>query len=158
MSSSRFLVELVGGQHELRPEDAGDVITWMTTFLNAYLDVRSDPGAMGRFIRMAQVTGGRPDVVTIDVHVPFASTGGEVRAVEFWNDVTNHYFMAAGQGEIDGILAGSAGGGWHLTGESFKVWPSAPADSSVAPVCRFYGRPAGGPNSHFFTASADECE
>jgi len=28
----------------------------------------------------------------------------------------------------------------------------------VAPVCRFYGVPAGGPNSHFFTASAAECD
>ena len=28
----------------------------------------------------------------------------------------------------------------------------------MAPVCRFYGAAAGGPNSHFFTASPDECE
>ena len=47
MSSSRYLVELVGGQHELRPEDAGDVLTWMVTFLNAYLDVRTDPRRHG---------------------------------------------------------------------------------------------------------------
>ncbi len=35
-----------------------------------------------------------------------------------------------------------------------------PADAftTVAPVCRFYGVPAGGPNSHFFTASAAECD
>lgn len=160
MGSSRYLVELVGGEHELRAEDAGDVLTWMVTFLNAYLDVPSDPGAMGRFIRMGQVTGGRPDVLTLDVHVPFANAAGEARAVEFWNEHLDHYFMAAGQGEIDGILSGAAGPGWHRTGESFKVWPQMPADTFVAagPVCRFYGVPAGGPNSHFFTASTQECE
>ena len=44
--------------------------------------------------------------------------------------------------------------------ESFKVWPQMPADTftAAAPVCRFYGAPAGGPNSHFFTASSEECE
>jgi dienelactone hydrolase len=158
--SSRYLVELVGGMHELRPEDAGDVLTWMVTFLNAYLDVRSDPSAMARFIRMRQVTGGREDNLIVDVHEPFANTGGEVRALEFHNTILDHYFLAAGQDEIDSILAGGAGPGWELTRESFKVWPQMPADTltQAAPVCRFYGALAGGPNSHFFTASADECE
>jgi hypothetical protein len=157
--SSRYLVELVGGQHELRPQDAGDVLTWMVTYLNAYLDVRADPTAMARFIRMRQVVGGREDNLIVDVHDPFPNEGGEVRAVEFHNTDLDHYFVAAGQGEIDGILAGAAGHGWELTRQSFKVWPQMPADATTmaAPVCRFYGALAGGPNSHFFTASADEC-
>ena len=158
MGSSRYLVELQGGEHELRPEDAGDVLTWTTVFLHAYLDHNHDPTAMARFIRMAQVTGGRPDTVTMDVHVPFPGANGEVPVVEFWNEITNHYFIAAGQGEIDGILAGVAGAGWQLTGQSFKGWLTAPPAElfpSVGPVCRFYGA---GPNSHFFTASAPECE
>ncbi len=158
--SSRYLVELQGGQHELRPEDAGDLLTWMVTFLNAYLDVGSDPTAMARFIRMRQVAGGRVDNMIVDVHQPFANSGGEVRAVEFYNNPLEHYFVAAGRDEIDGILAGAAGPGWELSRESFKVWPQMPSDTFVAaaPVCRFYGALAGGPNSHFFTASAEECE
>jgi hypothetical protein len=158
--SSRYLVELVGGEHELRAEDAGDVLTWMVTFLNAYLDVRSDPGAMARFIRMRQVVGGREDNLTIDVHQPFANLPGETVAAEFHNTLLDHYFVAASRGEIDGILDGAAGPGWSLTGQSFKVHPTMPADTftGVGPVCRFYGMPAGGPNSHFFTASAEECE
>jgi hypothetical protein len=157
MSSSRYLVELVGGEHELRPEDAGDVLTWTVTFLNAYLRVAHDPGAMGRLIRMRQVVGGRVDNLIVDAHVPFAAAEGETQVKEFWNGITNHYFMAAGQGEIDGILAGAAGPGWQLTGESFKAWPQMPSDTFVTagPVCRFYGP---GPNSHFFTASAAECD
>jgi hypothetical protein len=160
MGSSRYLVELVGGQHELRPQDASDLLTWMVTFLNAYLDVRGDPDAMARFIRMRQVTGGREDNLTVDVHVPFANVGGEARALEFYNTLLAHYFIAAGQDEIDNILAGGAGAGWELTRQSFKVWPAIPPDalSRVGPVCRFYGALAGGPNSHFFTASPSECD
>lgn len=160
MGSSRYLVELEGGQHELRPQDAGDVLTWMVTFLDAYLEVPSRPGAMARFIRMRQVNGGRQDNLAVDVHVPFANTGGETRALEFHNTFLDHYFLAAGQDEIDSIRNGGAGEGWELTGESFKVWPQMPPDTftAVGPVCRFYGRPAGGPNSHFFTASASECD
>jgi serine protease len=115
---------------------------------------------MGRFIRMRQVTGGRVDNMIHDVHVPFANAGGETRAIEYRHSGLDHYFVAAGQDEIDILDNGGGGGGWQRTGESFKVWPQMPSDTfvTVAPACRFYGRPAGGPNSHFFTASASECE
>ena len=62
-AASRYLVALIGGQHELRPEDAGDLFTWMVTFLDAYLGVQADPGAMTRLIRMRGVTGDRKSVV-----------------------------------------------------------------------------------------------
>ncbi len=157
---SRYLVQLVGGRHELRPEDAGDVFTWTITFLDAYLQVPADPGAMARFIRMNGVTGGRDDSLVVDVHVPFPPEAGDTPVVEFHNTVLDHYFMAAGAGEIAGIDAGAAGPGWERTGESFKAWLAMPADPSVlaAPVCRFYGVPAGGPNSHFFTSDPAECD
>ena len=160
MGGSRYFVELVGGEHEFRAEDAGDLFTWMVTFYNAYLQVPHDPGAMARLIRMRQVRGGREDNLLIDVHVPFANAAGETRALEFYNTHLDHFFMAAGADEIAAILAGAAGPGWHLTGESFKVHPQMPSDTftGVGPVCRFYGVPAGGPNSHFFTASSEECE
>ncbi|MEO5694045.1 MAG: hypothetical protein ABIQ72_13045 [Usitatibacter sp.] len=158
MGSSHYLVSLEGGEHELRPEDASDVITWMVTFMNAYMDVPYDPGAMARFIRMGRVNGGRQDNLVVDVHKPFANVGEEVVAREFHNDILDHYFVAAGQDEIDIIQNGGAGPGWHLTGESFKVMPTASqARGPTAPVCRFYGGLSGGPNSHFFTASAEEC-
>lgn len=157
---SRYLVEMEGGQHELRSEDVGDLFTWMVTFLNAYLEVPTDTTAMARFIRMRGVTGGYPDAVTIDAHVPAKFAAGEAPVREFYHPQLDHYFIAAGQGEIDGILAGAAGAGWELTGESFKAWLDMPSDTFVAaaPVCRFYGVPAGGPNSHFFTAEAGECD
>ena len=159
MRGTRYLVSLQGGQHELRAEDAGDLFTWMVTFYNAYLQVPWAPNAMGQLIKLAEVNGGRRDILKVDVHVP--QPGGNERvAVEFWNSVLNHYFMAAGQDEIDILDNGGGGGSWHRTGQGFKVWPQMPADTftDVAPVCRFYGGMNGGPNSHFFTASGSECD
>jgi fermentation-respiration switch protein FrsA (DUF1100 family) len=170
---SRFLVELAEGQHELRPEDVGDVFTWTITFLRAYLDVPEGAdaaaanSAMARFIKMKSVVGGRVDTITIDVHVPsaaprvaFPDTTGETRAIEFFNTILGHFFVAAGPDEIAGIRSGAAGPGWVETGQSFKVFDRMIADAAgtAAPVCRFYGVPAGGPNSHFFTASPSECD
>lgn len=159
-ASSHYLVQLIDGKHEFRPEDAGDLFTWMITFLDAYLDVPTDPGAMARFIHMNGVTGGRDDNMVVDVHVPFATTRGDTDVIEFHNTILDHYFIAADPGEIDGIDHGAAGPGWERTGEAFKAWLTMPLDASAAavPVCRFYGAPAGGPNSHFFTASASECD
>ena len=156
MGSSRYLVELVGGEHELRPQDAGDVITWMVTFFNAYLEVKSDPAAMARLIRMRQVVGGREDNLIMDVHVPLAATHGEVPAVEFHNTLLDHYFVTAVPVEIESVL-NMAAAGWELTGQSFKGWLQVPPDtfSTVSPVCRFY---APGPRSHFYTAVPSECE
>jgi hypothetical protein len=159
---SHFMSELIDGQHELRPEDAGILFTWMITYYDAYLGIPFDPTAMARFIRMDQVasSAGRENHVIVDVHVPFANASGEATALEFYNTYLGHYFMAAGQDEIAAIEAGAAGPGWQLTGQSFKVWPLMPTDaafSAATPVCRFYGVPAGGPNSHFFTASPSEC-
>jgi predicted dienelactone hydrolase len=154
---SRYLVQLPDGKHEFRAEDAGDLFTWMITFLDAYLHEPGDPDAMARFIKMSGVTGGRDDKMIIDVHVPFAPAAGDVAALEFFNTNLGHYFVSAGPGENAGILAGAAGPGWVLTGESFKAWlipPSATAFPQVSPVCRFY---APGANTHFFTAEAGEC-
>ncbi|MGZ5036912.1 MAG: alpha/beta hydrolase family protein [Usitatibacter sp.] len=157
--SSRYMVELVGGQHEFRPEDAGDVFTWMVTFLRAYLRVDVDPGAMGRFVVMQTVTGGRQDNLTVDVHVPFANAGGEVTVRELYNSRLNHYYLATDDAEVQSILAGNYGAGWSLTGQGFKAWPAMPADAftTVAPVCRFEPLRRGRPYSAFFTADAGEC-
>ena len=158
--SSRYLVELVDGRHELRPEDTDDLFTWMVTFLNAYLDVGTDPGAMGRLIRMNGVVGGRQDDLLVDVHVPFPDSGGEVTMREFYNSIINHYFITADAAEINMIGAGGAGAGWELTGQGFKAWPQMRADTfgATVPVCRFRAAFRSATISSFFTASASECD
>ena len=158
--SSHYMVELDGGKHELLPENVGDVLTWTTTFLNAHLKNPADGGAMARFIRMKNVEGGAVDNLSIDVHRPAASgASGEAMVTEFYNTALGHFFIAAGADEIAYIDGGGAGPGWTRTGESFRA--SRTADSAVAAgwagACRFYGRPAGGPNSHFFTVDPQEC-
>ena len=158
---SRYMVSMAGGQHELRPQDAGDLITWMVTYFNAYLEVRGGREAMARFIKMAQVAGGREDSVIVDVHVPtvFNAALFERPAVEFYNTNLDHYFIAGSQAEVDIILAGGAGPGWVLTNQSHKIYLDAPPGGPpVNQVCRFYGATVGGPNSHFFAADAAACE
>ena len=160
---SRYVVSFAGGEHELRPQDVGDLVTWVITFLDAYLNVPyNGASAMTRFIKMGQVQGGREDTVSVDVHVPtsFNAANFERPAVEFYNTALNHYFVAGSQFEVDYILAGNAGQGWVLTNEAFKIYLDTPPTLGrpVNQVCRFYGVPAGGPNSHFFAADADACE
>jgi Platelet-activating factor acetylhydrolase, isoform II len=158
-TSSRYMVELVDGQHELRPEDVGDLFTWMVTFFNAYLDVRADPGAMGRFVRMASVTGGRQDNLTVDVHVPFAAATGELAVTELYNSVLNHYYITTSASEALQLLNGT-GSAWQLTGQGFKASPQPQIFTfltSVVPVCRFDAYRRSGASSAFFTADAAEC-
>ena len=86
----------------------------------------------------------------------FAGNTGSVTAtvsgvVEFYNTGLDHYFITANGPEAASIDAGGSGPGWERTGNVFKA-------GGPNPVCRFYGvQAAGGPNSHFYTADADEC-
>lgn len=86
---------------------------------------------------------------------------GAAPVVEFYNARLGHYFMTPDAGEIAGIERGDAGPGWVRTGFAFEplgpcTWRSGrPCPSR--PVCRFYGTPGIGPNSHFYTADPDEC-
>jgi hypothetical protein len=71
--------------------------------------------------------------------------------VEYHNDILGHYFSAYDGAEAQIIDAGGAGPGWRRTGTSFK-------SGGARPVCRFYGTPGIGPNSHFHTIEPAECE
>ncbi len=159
-ASSRYMVQWIDGLHELRPQDAGNLFTWMVTFYGAYLDLWQDPTAMARFIRMNTVVGGRDNSMIVDVHVPFADQGTEATAIEFYNAIINHYFVSADPAEIAAVRSGDAGNGWRETGLGFKAWMQMPADTlaTVAPACRFrlpYTRFA---SSVFYTTSGAECD
>jgi hypothetical protein len=71
--------------------------------------------------------------------------------VEFENSTLRHYFTTYDNAEARGVDAGAAGPGWRRTGISFRP-------GGGAAVCRFYGTPGVGPNSHFYTADPGECE
>jgi len=80
-----------------------------------------------------------------------------VDAIEYYNAALDHYFVTAFPDEISKLDTGFFVG-WQRTGQSFKV---AAANESLAggtPVCRFYGSPKSGLDSHFYSASPAECD
>ena len=58
-----------------------------------------------------------------------------------------YFFYAASRDEQLALDQVSA---WSRTGRTFR-------SGGYVPVCRFYGSPSPGPNTHFFSASASEC-
>lgn len=87
-----------------------------------------------------------------------------VPVIEFYNVTLKHYFLTASAAEAAGVDAGAAGPGWQRTGENFRAWQPVGAGSLVGvpqlaqTVCRFYGTPGRGPNSHFYTINMPECD
>lgn len=86
---------------------------------------------------------------------------GEVRAVQYFHPAFYHYFMTANPVEIAALDAKVPIGferpaTWARTGLRLIVL-DAPGPGTV-PVCRFFTDRFAGKASHFFTASAAECE
>lgn len=70
----------------------------------------------------------------------------------FFHPGINHYFVTAGEDEAELVRAN----GWHSADAGFNVWPAdGPAPEAALPVCRFYSSLV---NSHFYTASEEECD
>jgi uncharacterized protein (DUF1800 family) len=78
-------------------------------------------------------------------------------AIEYYNTNLNHYFITAEPSEQASVESGGAGPGWKKTGDSFMVFAASAPPGDANLVCRFYGSVSPGPNSHFYTASAEEC-
>lgn len=156
MMGTRYVVSLPGVTHGLAPVNVPEVFTWAITFLNAHLkDAATVRASRTKLARMQQVIGGSDENVGIDVLVPDPLRTAETRVTEFYNSNLNHYFITPYTSEANGILLGAAGPGWARTEIDFNAWQDA--SSTGGPVCRFYGTPGRGPNSHFFTADAGEC-
>ncbi|CAG0992195.1 hypothetical protein BURK1_02330 [Burkholderiales bacterium] len=78
-------------------------------------------------------------------------------AIEFHRASADHSFVSSDAAEIAALDAGVFAG-WTRTGESFGVEPAGTRSGAQrTPVCRFYGRPEAGLDSHFFSASPAEC-
>ena len=76
-------------------------------------------------------------------------------AIEYFNAALGHYFLTAFAEEAAALDAGAFAGAWQRTGYALPVWP--PTDAGTADVCRFFGVPHVGPNTHFYTGQAAEC-
>ena len=85
------------------------------------------------------------------------SVEGYAIAVEYFAPSLGHYFYTSDNAEIAALDNGTIPG-WTRTGESFHVIPAAAQPTTAASVCRFYGLPQAGLNSHFFTSFQSECD
>ena len=99
-----------------------------------------------------------PALVLLTAACAFSAPAGAfisyATVVEYFNEGTGHYFLTADNSEMLSIRNGAAGPGWRATGYQFQAYDVSLPLGGV-PVCRFY---APSPNSHFFTASAEECD
>ena len=115
---------------------------------------------------LARVKGSDFEAVDVTPFSARTNDGGvfaSETATEYYNSILDHYFMASSDADRAFVDAGDAGPGWSRTGQSFGV--AASARDGWAPVCRFYGNPQVGPdgrrigpNSHFYTIDAGECD
>lgn len=79
------------------------------------------------------------------------------KVIEFYSAARDHYFMTADAVEIARLDSGETPG-WERTGESFTAFQANRAPDALGmPVCRFYGRPEYGLDSHFYAVSPAEC-
>lgn len=139
------------------------VTTPMGTFTNA-LHVREQRGSgYTRDVWYAQGVGmvrwmdGAEEALLARVTMPTGLVPAVARAVEYFHSGLHHYFMTADATEIDALDNGRFLG-WERTGMSFNVVdPAAHTSGMASAVCRYYGSPAYGLNTHFYSASPDEC-
>jgi hypothetical protein len=143
--------------------DAGDCSVGRAVAAGASctLNLTFAPAAAGP--RSAQVVVDAPQLASL-VALPLRGRGidttrGSVEAIEFFHAARNHYFLTTVPEEAAHIDSGGVGPGWARTGQRFRVWPvEAEAPVGAADVCRFFGTPHLGPEAHFFTANAVECD
>ena len=77
--------------------------------------------------------------------------------IEYHSAALDHYFITANAGEIADLDNG-VHKGWARTGKSFKAYAvGSTGNTGRRPVCRAYGNPAAGLDSHFYSASPQEC-
>ena len=76
--------------------------------------------------------------------------------VEYYNSSLDHYFITASDTEKAALDNGSQRG-WARTGVEFEAYATDVTGVNANQVCRYYGRPDAGLDSHFYSASPDEC-
>lgn len=98
------------------------------------------------------------ETITFDV-APRIAPAAKTKAVEYFHQKLNHYFLTASLAEIASLDSTSSFSGWTRTGFEYVVGAHAFVDGEpLSPVCRFYGSITPGPNSHFYTAFPAECQ
>ena len=76
--------------------------------------------------------------------------------IEFYNQSLDHYFITADTQETADLDNG-VHPGWKRTGLTFQAIKPGETVAGSVPICRFYGSPAKGLDSHFYSANVAEC-
>jgi hypothetical protein len=106
---------------------------------------------------MVRWMDGTEEAVLAKVTMPTGPVPAVKRAVEYFNSGLGHYFMTADGAEIDVLDSGRLVG-WQRTGMSFNVVDAEANTSGMASaVCRYYGSPAHGLDTHFYSGSPEQC-
>ena len=92
--------------------------------------------------------GKRPE--PFQLHSRDAYGPNEIRA-------SDHYFITQAVNEMRDLDTG-VHSGWARTGRSVLASLPNQGTTTTNPVCRFYGQPAAGLDSHFYSASVTECD
>ena len=157
MAGPRGHVLLAGQGHDLDPSSAADIVTWSLGFLDAW--VSGNAAARSKLTQVVSVEGGLDDRKELYVDPTGGGSGGTgevVDTIEFYNASLDHYFITAFPEEAAMLDAGVEVPGWKRTNYAFRSWKAGTGPGNDA--CRFFGTPGVGPNSHFYTNNASECE
>lgn len=112
--------------------------------VNYYLATRVPGGAYGEF----QLRKSEPLVV---LSYP------EMRPIlEYYHAGLQHYFITGDYDEQVGLDTGVFSG-WTRTGVELLGYMAMSPTPPLSPVCRYYGLPSAGLNTHFYSVNAAEC-
>ena len=138
------------------------VVTPAGTFANA-LHVRERRGdGYERDVWYAPDVGvvrwmdGREEALLTRYARPTGAVPSVAFAVEYHHAGLDHYFVTADPAETSALDTGRFAG-WQRTGLGFTVFAATDTTPLSLPVCRLYGSPAYGLDTHFYSASAAEC-
>jgi photosystem II stability/assembly factor-like uncharacterized protein len=85
------------------------------------------------------------------------SSAKKVTVYELYNAKINHYFRTTSFAEAVFLDSLAGDQRWVRTNDDFLAWEANQDDGSAQPVCRFYGSPTIGPNSHFYLVGRQNC-
>ncbi|MBK6805460.1 MAG: hypothetical protein IPG84_11650 [Betaproteobacteria bacterium] len=123
---------------------------------------RVDPDRPGRRRRLGQrrvpqLPAGRRIVAGALLETSSPALAFLSEAIEFYHAGFDHYFLTANGDEILALDTGYFKG-WARTGEKIRVFEAGSFNEApVRPVCRYYGLPSAGLDSHFYSAIPAEC-
>jgi YVTN family beta-propeller protein len=97
-----------------------------------------------------------PASISAHMRGPAPAQGNTAPVVEFYNSGLDHYFVSQDANEIFDLDHG-ARVGWKRTGQSFVAYRPGQSPVAIDAVCRYYGLPSAGLDSHFYSGSEAEC-